>query len=44
MARSATGVVRVPLQIKLFRDRSNHPRCGLRPWLPSLFKEGSVSR
>ena len=34
MARSATGVVRVPLQIKLFRDRSNHPRRGLWPRLP----------
>ena len=34
MARSATGVVRVaaiPLLIWLFRNRSNHPRRGLRP-------------
>ncbi len=43
MARSATGVVRVaaiPLLIWLFRDRLNHPRRGLRPWLPLLIPGG----
>ena len=44
MVRCATGVAgaaAIPLLIWLVKYRSNHPRRGLWPRLPSLSKEGS---